>query len=108
MTRSLSWKFRKSNITIALFTLFINNVWEGWGFDLFRFEKNLQSYSLLKLTWDFPNSSDKSFVFSGDFLFLRTPLHKSLVELTDTALYSDKLSKWSKIKLKVLNYLFSN
>lgn len=108
MIRTLSWKFRKSNITISLFTIFINNLWEGWGIDLLRFEKNLQSYSLLKLTWDLPSGINKSFDFSGDFLFLRTPMHNHLVNLIDDALYCYKLSKWSKIKLRVLNYIFSN
>lgn len=105
--KKISWKFRKIHITFSPLVIYINNTWEGWGFDFFVISKELNEYSLLKLTWHLPNGAEKKFKFVGDFLFLRTPLHKKLSDLVDRDLWSiNGLGSWDKFKLKVLTFLF--
>ena len=106
MLKKISWKFRKTHITISPLTIFINNTWEGWGFDILNINSGLNSYSLFKLVWILPNGAEKKLSFSGDFLFLRTPLFKSLIDLEDSILWGSKLSKWNEIKYWALNLIF--
>tara|TARA_B110000240_G_scaffold151540_1_gene167925 strand:+ start:596 stop:922 length:327 start_codon:yes stop_codon:yes gene_type:complete len=104
--QKINWKVRKNHITISLLNIFINTNWEGWGFDLLTIQKNLNEYSLLKLCWQLPNGADKQLKFSGDFMFLKTPLLKKLEDLLDNKLWG-KLSKLDNIKLTILNFIFN-
>ena len=107
LLEKISWKFRKTHITIVPVAIYINNTWEGWGFDFFVISKELNEYSLLKLTWYLPNGADKKFKFSGDFLFLRTSFTKELSDLEDRILWNSKLSKWDEFKFWVLKLIFN-
>ena len=105
--QKISWKFRKTHITIVPLIIYINNTWEGWGFEFFVIAKELKEYSLLKLTWHLPNGAERKLKFKGDFLFLRTPLLKELDRLDDHNLWSiNGLTKWEELKFSILNFLF--
>ena len=107
MLKKISWKFRKIHITISPLVILINDKWDGWGFDILKIEKELHSYSLLKMIWTLPNGAEKKLSFSGDFLFLRTPLFKELVDLDDRMLWSRApISKWDEFKFWALNLIF--
>lgn len=107
MLKKISWKFRKIHITISPLVILINTKWEGWGFDILKIEKELHSYSLLKMVWELPNGAEKKLSFSGDFLFLRTPLRKELSDIDDRMLWSMRgVSKWDELKHWVLNLIF--
>lgn len=107
MLKKISWKFRKIHITISPLVILINTKWEGWGFDILKIEKELYSYSLLKMVWELPNGAEKKLSFSGDFLFLRTPLLKQLSDLEDDLLWSrGRVSKLDELKHWALNLIF--
>ena len=105
--QKISWNFRKIHITISPITLYINNVWDGWGLDILSIQMGLKEYSLLKITWYLPNGAEKKFKFSGDFLFLRTALLKYLDDLDDTILWSKNVSKWDEFKFWALKLIFN-
>ena len=105
MLKKINWKFRKTHITISPLIIFINNTWEGWGFDLLNVKYNLSEGSLLKITWILPNGADRKFTFSGDFLFLRTPFLNELIDIEDSILWGNA-TKWDTIKHWILNFIF--
>ena len=37
---NISWKMRKTHTRINLFDLYINDSWEGWGFDILNIRYN--------------------------------------------------------------------
>lgn len=106
MLKKINWIFRKTHITFSPFILYINNKWEGWGFEIFSFSIGLKDYSLLKLTWHLPNGAEKKLSFSGDFLFLRNPFLNELVNLGDRVMWLLPLSKWDEFKFWVLKLIF--
>ena len=105
MLKKINWKFRKIHITISPLIIFINNTWEGWGFDLLNVKYNLSEGSLIKMTWTLPNGADKNFTFSGDFLFLRTPLLNELMDIEDSILWGND-TKLDTIKHWILTFIF--
>lgn len=105
MLKKISWKFRKTNISITPLTIFINAKWEGWGFDIFNLTYNLWEGSLLKMTWTLPNGADKKFTFSGDLLFLRQKLIKQMSDLDDRVLWGTA-TIWDVNKLWILKFIF--
>jgi len=107
MLKKINWKFRKTHISITPLTIFINAKWDGWGFDIINVTYNLWEGSLLKMTWILPNGAERKLSFSGDFLFLRTPLLKELSDLEDDLLWSrGRISKWNELKHWALNLIF--
>lgn len=106
LLQKISWKFRKLHITISPLIILINNTWEGWGFDILNIQSGLREYSLLKMTWEFPNGAEKKLKFSGDFLFLRTSLLKELSDIDERMLWSHHISKWDEIKHSILKLIF--
>ena len=70
-------------------------------------KRNLSEGSLLKMTWVLPNGADKNFTFSGDFLFLRTPLLNELLDIEDSILWGND-SKWDTIKHWILTFIFKS
>ena len=107
MLKKINWKFRKTHITISPLTIFINNTWEGWGFDLLNISHNLWEGSLLKMTWTLPNGAERKLSFSGDLLFLRRYLLKELSDLNDRMLWSRApISKWDEFKFWALELIF--
>jgi len=104
--QKINWKLRKVHITILPLVIYVNSNWEGWGFDILNIQYGLSEYSLLKLNWTLPNGADKKLNFRGDFLFLRTPLFKMLLNLDDRILWSKNVSKLDEFKFWMLNLLF--
>ena len=41
---NISWKMRKTHTRINLFDLYINDSWEGWGFDILNIRYNGKMY----------------------------------------------------------------
>ena len=72
---------------------------------MLNIKRNLSEGSLLKMTWVLPNGADKNFTFSGDFLFLRTPLLNELLDIEDSMLWGHA-SKWDTIKHWILTFIF--
>lgn len=106
MLKKISWKFRKTHITISPLTIFINGRWEGWGFDILNISHNLWEGSLLKMTWILPNGAERKLHFSGDFLFLRQHLLSELSNIDDRMLWSQSISKWDEFKFWALRLIF--
>lgn len=107
MLKKINWKFRKTHISITPLTFFINDMWNGWGFDIFNISHNLWEGSLLKLTWELPNGAEKKLSFSGDILFLRALLLKELSDLDDVMLWNrSRMSMWDEIKYWTLRLIF--
>lgn len=106
--KKISWKMRKIHIRINLFDLYINDNWDGWGFDIIRIKYNLKSYSLLQLLILLPNGAERNVVvFGGDFLFLRNKLLKTYDNMLDKELWNSKsFSKFDKLKLNILKFIF--
>ena len=105
MLKKISWKFRKTNISITPLTIFINAKWEGWGFDVFNLTHNLWEGSLLRITWILPNGADKKLRFSGDLSFLRQKLIQQMCELDDRVLWGTA-TIWDVNLLWVLRMIF--
>ena len=105
MLKKINWKFRKTHISLTPLTIFVNERWNGWGFDIFNLTHNFWEGSLLKMTWVLPNGADKKFTFSGDFLFLRTPLLNELMDIEDSILWSNA-TKWDMVKHSILTSIF--
>jgi len=106
MLKKINWKFRKTHITVSPLTIFINNTWEGWGFDILNIQKGLYTYSLLKMVWILPNGAERKLKFSGDFLFLRNPLLKQLDDVDDRLLWGNA-TKWDELKFWALKLIFN-
>lgn len=106
MLKKISWKFRKIHITLIPLAIYINAKWEGWGFDILKISYGLFDYSLLRMTWELPNGAEKKLKFSGDFLFLRTPLLKEFSDIDERMVWSRHISKWDEIKHSLLNLIF--
>ena len=105
MLRKINWKFRKTHISITPISLFINQKWEGWGFDIFNISHNLWSGSFLKMTWTLPNGAEKKFTFSGDFLFLRQRLINQMSDISDRMLWGTA-TVWDVNKYWILKFIF--
>ena len=105
MLRKISWKFRKTHISITPLSLFINEKWEGWGFDILNIKYNLWEGSLLKMTWTLPNGAEKKFSFSGDLLFLRQYLLKQLSDIDERMLWGSATT-WDVNKFWILKFIF--
>jgi|TARA_B100001094_G_C17443888_1_gene444931 hypothetical protein len=105
MLKKISWKFRKTHISLTPLTIFINEKWDGWGFGIFNVTHNLWGGSLLKMTWFLPNGADKKFTFSGDLLFLRQHLLNKLSDLDDRALWGTA-TIWDVNLLWILRIIF--
>ena len=105
---NISWKMRKTHTRINLFDLYINDSWEGWGFDILNIRYNGKMYSLFKLLLFLPNGAERNFVYvSGDFLFLRNKLLKTYDKMLDMELWNSKsFSKFDKLKLDILKFIF--
>jgi hypothetical protein len=106
MLKKINWKFRKIHITLIPLAVYINAKWEGWGFDILKISSGLFDYSLLRMTWELPNGAEKKLTFSGDFLFLRTPLLKEFSDIDERMLWSRHISKWDEIKHWTLRLIF--
>ena len=106
MLKKISWKFRKTHITLIPLAIYINDKWNDWGFDVLNIQSELREYSLLKMTWQLPNGAEKKLKFSGDFLFLRTPLLKEFSDIDERMVWSRHISKWDEIKHSLLNLIF--
>ena len=106
MLKKINWKFRKTHIRIIPITFFVNDNWNGWGFDLLNISYNLLDSSLLKLVCTLPNSAEKKLLFSGDFLFLRNYLLNMLSDLEESLLWSNTLTKWERLKYRILKGIF--
>ena len=106
MLKKISWKFRKIHITLIPLAIYINAKWEDWGFDILKISYGLYDYSLLRMTWELPNGAEKKLKFSGDFLFLRTPLLKEFSDIDERMLWSRHISKWDEIKYWALRLIF--
>ena len=106
MLKKINWKFRKTHISLTPLIIFINDKWNGWGFDILNISHNLWEGSLLKMIWTLPNGAEKKFSFSGDFLFLRTPLLKEFSDIDDRMLWSRHISKWDEFKYWALKLIF--
>lgn len=106
--KKINWKMRKTNIRINLFDFYINDRWDGWGFDIFHINYNVKSYSLLQLLIHIPNGAEKNLVIvSGDFLFLKNKLLKTYDIMLDMELWNSKsFSKFDKFKLNILKFIF--
>lgn len=110
--KRISWYFRKYHIKISPLIIYVNDTWDGWGFNLLAINKNLMDYSLLKLSWRSATGLGHQLDFYGDFLFLRNYLYKTLDDIRDRKAWSgivdypNKLSRWDKIKYKLLQKLF--
>ena len=105
MLKKINWKFRKTHISLTPLTIFVNERWNGWGFDIFNLTHNLWEGSLLKMTWVLPNGADKKFTFSGDLLFLRQKLIKQMSDLYDRVLWGTA-TIWDVNKLWILKIIF--
>jgi hypothetical protein len=105
MFKKISWKFRKTHISITPLTILINERWYGWGFDIFNISHNLWEGSLLKMTWILPNGAERKFSFSGDFIFLRQYLLKQLSNISDRMLWGTATT-WDVNKYYVLKFIF--
>jgi hypothetical protein len=106
MLKKISWKFRKIHITLIPLAIYINAKWEDWGFDILKISYGLYDYSLLRMTWELPNGAEKKLTFSGDFLFLRTPLLKEFSDIDERMLWSRHISKWDEFKYWALRLIF--
>ena len=106
MLKKISWKFRKIHITLIPLAIYINAKWEDWGFDILKISYGLYDYSLLRMTWELPNGAEKKLTFSGDFLFLRTPLLKEFSDIDERMLWSRHISKWDEFKFWALKLIF--
>jgi hypothetical protein len=105
MLRKISWKFRKTHISITPLVIFINTLWDGWGFDVLNIKYNLWEGSLLKMTWTLPNGAEKKFSFSGDLLFLRQYLLKQLSDIDERMLWGSATT-WDVNKFWILKFIF--
>jgi len=105
MLRKISWKFRKTHISITPLVIFINTLWDGWGFDVLNIKYNLWEGSLLKMTWTLPNGAEKKFSFSGDLLFLRQYLLKQLSDIDERMLWGSATT-WDVKKFWILKFIF--
>ena len=105
MLKKISWKFRKTHISITPLTIFINTLWDGWGFDILNIKYNLWEGSLLKMTWILPNGAEKKFSFSGDLLFLRQYLLKQLSDIDERMLWGSATT-WDVKKFWILKFIF--
>jgi len=105
MLKKINWKFRKTHISITPLSLFINEKWEGWGFDILNINYNLWEGSLLKMTWTLPNGAEKKFSFSGDLLFLRQYLLKQLSDIDERMLWGSATT-WDVNKFWILKFIF--
>jgi len=105
MLKKINCKFRKTHISLTPLTIFINERWNGWGFDIFNLTYNLWEGSLLKMTWVLPNGADKKFTFSGDLFFLRQYLLNKLSDLDDRVLWGTA-TIWDVNKLWILKIIF--
>src|SRR5210317_802666 len=105
MLKKINWKFRKTHISLTPLTIFINERWNGWGFDIFNLTYNLWEGSLLKMTWVLPNGADKKFTFSGDLFFPRQYLLNKLSDLDDRVLWGTA-TIWDVNKLWILKIIF--
>jgi|DEB0MinimDraft_10_1074344.scaffolds.fasta_scaffold44785_2 hypothetical protein len=106
MLKKINWKFRKTHISLTLLTIFINDKWNGWGFDILNISHNLWEGSFLKMMWTLPNGAEKKFSFSGDLLFLRQRLLSELSDIDDRMLWSRSISKWDEFKFWALRLIF--
>ena len=110
--KRISWYFRKYHIKISPLIIYVNDTWDGWGFNLLAINKNLKDYSLLKLSWRSTTGLPQAKVdFYGDFLFLRNYLYKTFDDMRDEktwnqVLWDKEFSRWDKIKFKLLQKLF--
>ena len=105
--QKISWKFRKTHITITPLIISINHIWDGWGFSLLNIQIGLFESALIKLSVDLPNGADRKLRFSGDFLFLRNHLLKMREDLDDDTLWNPSgMSKLDTLKLSILNFIF--
>ena len=105
MLKKINWKFRKTHITLTPLIVFVNDTWDGWGFDFLNIKYNLSDGSFLKITWILPNGAERKLTFSGDFLFLRNPLISELLDIEDSILWGNA-TKWDTIKHWILTFIF--
>ena len=105
MLKKINWKFRKTHISLTPLTIFVNERWNGWGFDIFNLTHNLLEGSLLKMTWVLPNGADKKFTFSGDLFFLRQHLLNKLSDLDDRVQWGTA-TIWDVNLLWILRIIF--
>jgi hypothetical protein len=57
------------------------------------------------MVWELPNGAEKKLKFSGDFLFLRTPLLTEYSDIDERMLWGN-ISKWDEIKYWALRLIF--
>ena len=43
MLKKINWKFRKTHITLTPLIVFVNDTWDGWGFDFLNIKFELFS-----------------------------------------------------------------
>ena len=104
--QKLNWRFRKTHVNISPLTIYINDNWEGWGFDILKINYGISNFSFLKITYSLPNGADKKLSFEGDFLFLRNYLLKVQDSLDDSKLWNGKLNRLDEFKLLLLKMIF--
>jgi hypothetical protein len=108
MLKKINFKLRKFHMDVELFNLYLNNNYEGWGFDILKITKNLRSYSLFKISVLLPNGAERRTLhWDADILFLRTPSVSTLVDLEDKKLWTPRsMTSLDKFKLFILSKIF--
>lgn len=106
--QKISWKTRRLNLSVILLEVLLHNHHHEWGFDFFRVEYKLRSYSFLKVTFRLPNGAEvRKTSYECDFLFLRTPLLRYYSELSDRRMWSFRKTTVSEdVWYKLLGILF--
>jgi len=102
----ISWKCRRVEITFS--PMFLN--WSGSGsyftFSIFKVHYNYGAHALFEIDLLLPNKTTHKYfqVYSWDFLFIRYFLRKLQDSLSDKNVWNrNKMTRWDKFKLKVLN-----
>lgn len=109
MLTKLSFKLRKFNLDVEFFNLHLNNNYKGWGFDIFKITKNLNSYSFFKIIVLLPNCAETNNLrWTVDVFFLKNLILRKLTKLEDKNLWNPyDMTLFDKLKLRVLQKWFN-
>ena len=105
----ISWKLHRLNFKFIMCSFSYDGSNSSFDFTLFGFVKDFTKSSLLAWSFRLPNKTHvRRFVTDRwDFLFMRNFLYEKYDSLIDKEIWSrDRMTRWDKIKLKVLTKLF--
>jgi hypothetical protein len=105
----ISWKTRSLSLKFRLLDISLRDETDAWGFEFFTIQYKLKAYSALAILIRLPNKTTvkELTVDDWDFLFMERFLYKTWDDLEERKLWGSDLSKIEKIKLRLLNKIFS-